>query len=501
MWNQLSNRSDDSIRRRVGLLTALAVLGFCSLSASALWAQAAVRATAVRAAAPGVWVDAEEIPGSAALNRGGNDAPEALSCTSKDYCAAGGEYEDGSDRYQAFVVNRVKGVWRHAEEVPGTGKLNSGGNAEVEAISCGSPGNCSAGGYYRVGSGEDSAFVVNEVNGKWRDAQQVPGTGTLNAGGYAAVDRISCRSAGNCSAGGDYKNGSGTGLTFVVNEVNGKWRKAQELPGIGTLNTAYNAYTEALSCGSVGNCAIGGAYDSTEGAGQVFVANEVNGHWGRAKELPGLSALNTGDDAGVALSCAARGSCSAGGEYAIGPDHYGAYVASEVKGDWRKATQMPGSAALDAAEDVSLSEISCGAAGGCSAVGSYASGAGQYQVFVVNQVKGKWRDAQPVANLAALNTSGDAGAEAISCGSAGNCAAGGYYYAKDDGEQVFVVNEVQGHWRKAQEVPGSGKLNADNYAGFQAISCGFADGCAATGFYAQNAATSQAWVANNKPAK
>jgi hypothetical protein len=46
------------------------------------------------------------------------------------------------------------------------------------------------------------------LGGTWHTAQKVPGTATLNKGGNAQVYSVSCVSAGNCSAGGYYKDGS-----------------------------------------------------------------------------------------------------------------------------------------------------------------------------------------------------------------------------------------------------------------------------------------------------
>src|SRR5229473_3527763 len=96
------------------------------------------------------------------------------------------------------------GTWRTAIEVPGLGSLNKGGNAELISVSCGSAGNCAAGGSYRDGSGHQQAFVVSERNGSWGRAIEVPGSGALNVGGIAQVNSVSCASAGNCAAGGFY---------------------------------------------------------------------------------------------------------------------------------------------------------------------------------------------------------------------------------------------------------------------------------------------------------
>ncbi len=88
-------------------------------------------------------------------------------------------------------------------------------------MSCGSAGNCSAGGYRggNIGSPGGQAFLVKETKGTWRTAREVPGTASLNKGGDAAIRSVSCASAGNCSAGGSYS--SGTSQAFVVSETSG----------------------------------------------------------------------------------------------------------------------------------------------------------------------------------------------------------------------------------------------------------------------------------------
>jgi hypothetical protein len=69
---------------------------------------------------------------------------------------------DSSGRRQALVVSQVNGSWGTAIEVPGTAALNQGGNAGISSVSCASAGNCSAGGDYRDSSDHFQAFVVGE---------------------------------------------------------------------------------------------------------------------------------------------------------------------------------------------------------------------------------------------------------------------------------------------------------------------------------------------------
>lgn len=90
-----------------------------------------------------------------------------ISCASPRNCAAGGSYEtipgEGNTvYYQAFVVSEVGGRWGQALEVPGTAALNSGGQDAINSLSCRSPGSCAAAGDYADRSGHAQVFVVSE---------------------------------------------------------------------------------------------------------------------------------------------------------------------------------------------------------------------------------------------------------------------------------------------------------------------------------------------------
>ena len=182
----------------VGLLLGAAA----SPSVAAAPVRTAVVTGARAAASGGSWGPAKEV--AAALNTGGTAGLNSVSCASAGNCGAGGFYTDGSGNLQAFAVSEVNGTWRPAIEVAAS--LNTLGVAAINSMSCASAGNCSAGGYYS-NSRLQAAFVVNETNGTWGMAKEV--AAALNAGRSARVESVSCASAGNCGAGGYYTDGSG----------------------------------------------------------------------------------------------------------------------------------------------------------------------------------------------------------------------------------------------------------------------------------------------------
>jgi hypothetical protein len=266
------------------------------------------------------WGKAVEVPGLAALDKGHYVQVESVSCGSAGNCAAGGFYHDRAFHQQGFVALERNGRWGQAIEVPGLGALNQAGNARVYSVSCGSPGNCAAGGNYTDASSEPKqhGFATVEQNGRWTSAVQMPGPKPLAKGQYyAAVASVSCTRAGPCAAAGYFLGGGRIEAGgFVVSEKDGRWTKAIEVPSLGPPAKGNQIFT--MSCATPGNCAAGGSYLDSGDIAHAFVVSEKNGHWANPIKVPGLAALADKQDYGqvFSVSCAAPGNCTAGGFYA-----------------------------------------------------------------------------------------------------------------------------------------------------------------------------------------
>jgi hypothetical protein len=177
------------------------------------------------------WSKAIEVPGLARLSARHGGTLIAVSCSSPGNCAASGNYAGRSGHRQAFVVSEKHGSWGKAIQVPRLAALNRGGDAEVTSLSCGSAGNCAAAGFYVNGSHHSRAFVVSEKNGSWGKAIQVPGVAALSgASGGSGVDAVSCGSAGNCAAGGSYSS-DGDEQAFVVSEKTARGARRSRCQG------------------------------------------------------------------------------------------------------------------------------------------------------------------------------------------------------------------------------------------------------------------------------
>ena len=456
-----------------------------------------------RAAVPSMhWGRAEEVPGTAALNAGGNAAVTAVSCWRAGNCVAGGFYTDASGHQQAFVVTESSDVWGEAEEVPGTAGLNAGGGARVRAVSCAPGEYCAAVGYYTDSKGNLQAFVVSRARGRrWGAAQEVPGTGKLNAGGHAVASSVSCPSAGNCAAGGSYQSyynpadGVGASQAFVVSERNGRWAPAERVPGSAVPNSQQWSPNgvRSISCASAGNCTAAGTWwNGNRFTVLGFVSSEVNGRWHRLVQPKGGGPVSS-------VSCWHAGDCTAGGTTnPFGGARIDGFVETQAGGRWGVARER---AALSG--DI-VTSVSCPSAGNCAAGGNLGLCGCDYQdtngAFVLSERNGRWGK---VDDLDYDQTGPANGGTVISlsCPSAGNCGAGGSGFAGDDQNgneliQAFVVSERDGRWTPAETPPGEAALDLGVHANSQvnSVSCPSATSCAAGGYYADAAGNTQAFI-------
>jgi len=251
----------------------------------------------------------------------------------------------------------------------------------------------------------------------------------------------------------------------------GAWGQAKEVAA--ALNTGGFAYAQSVSCASAGNCTAGGSYNSS-GFFQAFVVTETNGAWGQAKEV--AAALNTRNDAGLkSVSCASAGNCTAGGFYTDSSGFSQAFVVTEAHGAWGKAQEVAG--ALNTGGWAHVDSVSCTSAGNCAAGGFYSVGSG-FHGFVVTETHGAWGKPQQITGAGAVVS--------VSCASAGNCSAAG------SGSAAFVVDEANGIWGKAQEVAGA--LSVRGGAGLASVSCTVSGSCSAGGSYQDRSARTQAFV-------
>jgi hypothetical protein len=423
-------------------------------------------------------------PASAAATRPIGGEVDSVYCVSVGSCAAVGilyyPHANGP-----LVVSETRGAWGKA----GTVRLPGGyQSAWLASVSCSSTGNCGAGGGIFEKSGLQ-ALVVTERDGLWGTAAAVPGLAALNVGGEAHVQQISCRSAGDCTASGTYEPngapGHRVGQVFVVSEKNGTWGQAEPLPGLLALDHGLATTNTALSCVSPGNCTVAGRYGSSAGF-RGYADSQKNGVWATVHTFPAIAAGVEGEGIDQ-LSCQPGGNCTGTGNYFTSAGDY-VFAVNETHGAWDAGRLIPGIEAIPGG-GVSIpsdTSLSCSSAGDCTAGGEYFATSKSHpgQAWVATETHGTWARALALPGLAALNTGKDSFIAGLACYSTGNCTAAGTYSALTGSSylvRAFVAAEKNGRWGKPEELPGAAALST--HIDSLTLSCGAPGDCAIAGYY------------------
>jgi hypothetical protein len=396
-----------------------------------------------------------------------------------------------SPTQQAFTVGEEGGVWGAGQSVPSVATLNAGGGAQLNALSCAAPGNCGGTGAYLDSAGTQRSFVVAETGGTWTGAIEVPGDLPPGGKGSEALAE-SCPAVGRCTIGGGMADSAGDAVAYVDSQTpNHAWGTALPVPGLAT--TGFSSQVTTLSCRSAGNCAAGGMIENTTGSVvvQAFVVNETNGLWHAAREV--AVAQNRGGQAFTQqVSCGSKGNCVAVGYISPAHNEFKPFIKAEKNGAWQPAIIMSG-----LGRQVGLFAVSCASAGNCTAGGTVGTPIA-FHAFTVTEKNGAWGKPATLPGLAALDTAHDGTVSVVSCVSSGNCAEAGVYAIAGGGGGVYVwvAGQRGGVWGNAAPVPNLSALSAGREAVVNGLSCATLGGCGMVGYYTDGSNNRQPWVAS-----
>ncbi|HET7012489.1 MAG TPA: Ig-like domain-containing protein [Streptosporangiaceae bacterium] len=317
----------------------------------------------------GTWQKPGTIPGLNGTSIGAVAHISSISCPAVGDCVAAGSFGDQSGAQRPFIAESKNGSWHRP--VPLTFSPFSVDPVEefdAKSVSCATPGNCTVGLVVPVFASANrtaqEAFVVDEVNGVWGGAQAVPDTPALNDGLDAETSAVSCFSPGNCLAGGWYTHNHEH--PFIATETAGSWGAATVLPGVSQLpgfGSNTSATIKSASCWSAGNCTVTGIYNATD-ATQGFLAVETDGTWSTSA-ISGPDGPSSGTNTHVTgLSCNSSGSCAIVGTFFDGAGSHG-FVLSGTSGA-RLFTGLNGNVEADAVACAANRCIAAGTAEGSS---------------------------------------------------------------------------------------------------------------------------------------
>jgi hypothetical protein len=360
-----------------------------------------------------------------------------VSCGAAGNCAAVGSYEDAARNVMPFTANEVGGRWLRARELtlPKNALVN-GQSGELHAVDCVSANNCSAVGEYFDNYSaypRSQGFVATEVRGRWSSASEVTMAQPTNFNPFVTFAQLACSSLGNCVGVGSFINAHDVTEGLIVSQVRGVWHKGEEVPLPASASAFSGASLSEVSCLADSTCAALGTFISQTGALEAMTTSGANGAWSRAVALTMPVGSNANPHAFLfgfdGIACATTGNCSVGGQYEDSAGTYQGFLANEVNGVWTQAVEMPlPSGGVTGGKNGGVVAVACPSVGECQASGSYLDTAGAYQAVTLSEVNGVWQRGTKVTLPDGASTVGvDGGIYAIVCPSASTCVGVGSY--------------------------------------------------------------------------
>jgi hypothetical protein len=247
-----------------------------------------------------------------------------------------------------------------------------------------------------------------------------------------------------------------------------------------------DGFFSSLSCPAQGDCDAAGSYSTSSGDVKGLIANESNGLWTTPVSLvaPAAAAANPGVTV-YQVSCGAVGNCTAVGSYLNRGGDSVPFVDNERGAHWQRALtiSLPANA-LVRGQDALVRSVSCSSANTCSAIGTYQDNnpvTSREEGFVATEEGGRWGRARQIL-LPASNYNPFITITQIACSSGGNCVGVGSFISASDVTEALVVDEVNGAWHRgaALKLPS----DASRFAGASVseVTC-LSNSCAALGTY------------------
>jgi len=285
------------------------------------------------------------------LNPAGPTASlDGVSCTSPTNCIAAGYHSPagvGGEHLLAYHWNGSSWTLQSAPEPPGASE------SELYAVSCGSAANCTAvGQYYPPGGGV--LPLVEHWNGTTWAVQHVP----FVKFALGLLGGVSCPTATDCVAVGSYGTFNQNTNLFAEHWNGSRWT-FQTVPTPAGTSFLLNS----VSCLWPEHCtAVGGAFNGTQIQAPV-VARTNGSTWTLQKDAAPAGTMLFG------VSCPSATACTAVGENAANAAFFNTGVAEYWNGtSWAlQATPVPQTNTHGA----ELFGVSCPAPLACTAVGIY----------------------------------------------------------------------------------------------------------------------------------
>jgi hypothetical protein len=263
---------------------------------------------------------------------------------------------------------------------------------------------------------------------------------------------------------------------------------AVEAPLPANAGTSPYPNLASVSCAAAGNCTAVGVYTDSSGNAQGLLLTQTAGTWVTGIEAP--PPANAGaSQSGVYLSdvsCAAAGNCTAVGRYTDSSGQSQGLLLTQTAGTWATGIEAPlpaNAGPSPAYTPTALTSVSCASAGDCTAVGYYTDSAGHSQGLLLTQTSGTWATGVEMVLPADAGPRANGGAGAVSCVSAGNCTATGGYADSSGAGHWLLLTQTAGTWGAGIEPVRPANADPKSGGGPASLSCSSVGNCTAVGEY------------------
>jgi hypothetical protein len=331
----------------------------------------------------------------------------------------------------------------------------------LNAVTCASAWDCWAVGYYNNGSGGTGAgqTLIEHWNGTSWSIFSSPNIGT----GSNFLEGVTCTSAVNCWAAGYYFTGSSVAQTLVEHWDGISW-------SIVTSNNSQptqNNYLYGVTCTSAANCwAVGYFFNGS--STQALIERWDGTAWATA------TSPSTGNHL-FGVTCTSASWCWAVGDYSSG-GHAQTLIENWNGTSW---TIVP-SPNTSSTQENTLYSVTCSSTADCWAVGSYDPG-GDVSLGLIEH----WNGAAvcpmcPMWVIVSSPSPGPTYLNDVTCTSATNCWAVGYYF---DNETTFRYYSLIEQWNGSSwAIVTSSNRPSPNNNYLYGVTCASASECWAVGY-------------------
>ena len=243
----------------------------------------------------------------------------SASCGAVGQCVVAGSYRNSSNEQEGLVLTGTVsgGAWTFTPTAAG---LPSGAAASpvasLNSVSCPAAGTCDAVGSYEDSSHHEQGLLLTQAGSVWAQGARASLPADASSNPDVSLTSVSCTSAGNCSAVGDYHSAAGSLHGLMLTSTGGSWGTGAE-PSIpaDAGSTSFVTLT-AVSCYAAAGCAATGNYaDDSFSSHPLLLTEQTGGGWSAGVE-PALPYANPSPGANIEdLSCAPGGDCTAVADY------------------------------------------------------------------------------------------------------------------------------------------------------------------------------------------